>query len=354
MVEKAPYAPRPEDGEGNETKESLFLYCGTYGPEYPPGHRPGGVWFFARWRKFLWHVLLETVGRHAVQAKHDEHPLCGAGSVMVLRDDPYITLFRSIIDFREKGDSAREKELIPFVVFPIEERKCGTLNVIVNGCEILWRDIERVALNLVRWNGGNPSRVRCIWKDRDDARGRRYWEYIHREHIKKLRCEPPRIIEGVLPENIARIAHARGVTSDEVRKSLIDDGFTEDEKGSFLRKKPALDEGDGETFALILLGYAKRMKYDGPLYLSAHSWEELLVVAEGQRFIAKFNGKRAWYGYLQGIKRLICIPVHNRFDATAYATHDLPGDPDFLEAMDDVRLGSSDVVDGGTGDTKKA
>ncbi|MDO8584921.1 MAG: hypothetical protein Q7R85_02230 [bacterium] len=345
MADETRQLPATGNGGGNKEKELLFLCCTTLGAGFPAGHRPSTSSFFVCWRKFLWRVTIEAYARHVTREDHARHPVCGAGSMIILEDDPYVALLREIVDARCGKDYDRERELMPFVVFPISERKGSTLHVIISGREVTREDIERVALSLVRWEGGDPLRVRCVWKGCDDAWERQYWEErVHSEEIKRLRRGPPLGASLVSPESIARIAKRQGTTSEAVRKQLSDDGFAEDEYGNFVRRNPEFDEGDGETFALILRGYAKHMNYAGPLYLSAHSWEQLLFVAEGQQFVTEFSGKRAWYGYLKDIKHLVCIPVANRFEVAGYTAYTVLGDPDFLPAMDEVSIADSEQV----------
>ncbi|GEM_PF-5465632 len=348
MADEARQLSAPKDDGGNNKDELLFLCCGTFGPGFPPGHRWGYAWFFARWGKFLWRVMIETTARHAVEAKHENHPQCIAGSMIVLEGDPYVELLRFAVNVRSGSDPDREQMLNPFFVFPINERKGEMLHVIVSGPEVTWGDIERTALGIVRLHGGDLSRVRCVWKDRDEMKEMLYWkEEVHRRHIEFLRREPAGEADIVSPTGVAHAAKRRGETPEAARKWLIDEGFAEDEHGNFVRRKPEFDEapGEGETFALILCRYAKRVGYTGPLYLSAHSWGELFFVAEGGQFVTRFKGKRAWYGYLKDEKRLVCIPVSNRFEVEGYIAYTIPGDPDFLEAMDEVTIARSDEVD---------
>lgn len=340
----------PDDGKGKnrEVKEPVFLYCVGYDPGYPPGYRARGTIVFARWRDWLWQILVETNHSHKARTAHAKHnPPCAPGSMIVSKENPHTALLRQIINAEDAGNIAREKDLFAFVIHPAKKRNGCSINIIVDGEEISWADIERVVFGLVRFNGGDTAGLQCIWKYRDDEEAEARWKKERDEALRALRQPPPRMQEVASSEYIAQKAKTQGETPEQVREHLREAGFTEDENGTFVRPKPPFDEGERDTIALLLCAYAQRNAYTGPLYLSPHSWPELVFVMNGKRRTVRFPGERAWYGYLRDSRTIVCIPTESRHRKETYTVWTVAADPDFLEAMVMVSLdliGPSDVV----------
>lgn len=339
--------PPSNEGGKKKPKEPLFLYCATHRPGFPSGHRASRELVFARWRNYLWQMLIETEENHANRSLHDRHLDCAAGSMMVTGENPHTAILQQIIGAQREKNLAREQALFAFVIHPARERKGASVNVIIGGSEIDWRDIEDAALGLARFSGGDLSEVDCVWKDRDDTESRNRWKRAQAMYIAELRQEPAAETSTLSPGEIAQAARENGVTPEEAREHYRELGYDEDEQGNFVLVTPAPDEGDGETAGLLLRSYAKLSHYTGKLYISAHSWSKLVCVAGGRRWTVRFPGERAWYGYFPGMKMLICIPLESRFDPKSYPIFTIGGDPDFLEAMDEVIVGPSDVVQEG-------
>lgn len=341
----------PDDGKGKKAKEPVFLYCTDYTPGYPSGYRARAIIVFARWRDWLWQIFIETIYAHKMRVAHAQHePSCAPGSMIVSDENPHTALLKQIIYAQRAENVAREKELFAFVIHPAKTRNGCSINLITDGDELAWADIERIVFGLVRFNGGDTSALQCIWKDRDDTEIEERWKIEREAALRALLQPPPRMQDVVSAEYIARKAKKEGKTLEQIREHLRATGFVEDENGTFVRPKPPINEGERETIALLLCAYARRNAYSGPLYLSPHSWPELVFVVNGLRRTVYFPGERAWYGYLKDRREIVCIPTESRHRKETYTVWTVAADPDFLEAMVEVStdlIGPSDVVNEG-------
>lgn len=330
----------PDDGKGKsgKAKEPVFIIAKHFGLGFPPGYRSQEIDVFIRWRNVLWLVKAQTEQYHAFRGHHGHsdpyHGVCAAGSHIVLSNDCFEHYYGILEVARAQGSFGAECALMYFFLRAGSARIGKSICVVLGVSEITHGDIEKLACGLVRFECGNTVNLHFVWKDRDDAAELRVWGKGLADHLEMLRTGNfPLGCETVTPKEVVERAARERVTTEEIRRQLLADGFQENDDGDFVKDNPPIEEGNDESMYAVLARLAEEYHDAGPMYLSPHAWPSFYYVAGGQRFYLNLPGERAWIGYLREKKLIVAIPLNDRKPIV----ESLPDAPDFLVAMRCIR-----------------